>query len=82
MTNAHVSGIAKIKGGTDIALTYKGTSTDVVIDRKTVIVGPADASPGDLKPGKAVFVRATKAADGSLNANNVTVEKSGIKPPM
>jgi hypothetical protein len=82
MTNAHVSGIAKIKGGTDIALTYKGTSTDVVIDPKTVIVGPADASMGDLKPGKAVFVRANKAADGSLSANNVTVEKNGIKPPM
>jgi hypothetical protein len=82
MTNAHVSGIAKIKGGTDIALTYKGNSTDVVIDPKTVIVGPADASMGDLKPGKAVFVRANKAADGSLSANNVTVEKNGIKPPM
>jgi len=82
MTNAHVSGIAKIKGGTDIALTYKGNSTDVVIDPKTVIVGPADASMGDLKPGKAVFVRANKAADGSFSANNVTVEKNGIKPPM
>ena len=82
MTNAHVNGIAKIKGGTDIALTYKGNSTDVVIDPKTVIVGPADASMGDLKPGKAVFVRANKAADGSLSANNVTVEKNGIKPPM
>src|ERR1700722_19363304 len=30
MTNAHVSGIAKMKGSTAIGLTYKGNSTDVV----------------------------------------------------
>jgi hypothetical protein len=36
----------------------------------------------DLKPGKAVFLRATKAPDGSLTANNVTVEKNGVKPVM
>lgn len=82
MTNAHVSGIAKMKGGTDISLTYKGTPTDIVVGPKTVIVGPADAAMSDLKPGKAVFIRAIKAADGSLSANNVTVEKNGIKPPM
>ena len=56
MTNAHVTGIAKVKGGTDIAVTYKGSSTDVIVDRKTVIVGPADASMADLKPGKAVVL--------------------------
>jgi hypothetical protein len=36
----------------------------------------------DVKPGKAVFVRAIKAADGSLSSNGVTVEKNGVKPPM
>ena len=29
----------------------------------------------DLKPGKSVFVRAVKGADGMLSANNVTVEE-------
>lgn len=82
MTNAHVNGIAKAKNGTDLTLTYKGQTTDIVVDRKTVIVGPADASMSDLKPGKAVFIRATKGADGSLSANNATVEKNGVKPPM
>jgi hypothetical protein len=77
-----VSGIVKMKSGSDISLTYKGTPTDVVIDRKTVIVAPADAAMSDLKPGKAVFVRAIKGADGNLSANNVTVEKNGNKPPM
>jgi hypothetical protein len=82
MTNAHVSGIAKVKGATDISLTYKGTPTDIVVDSKTVVVAPADGDMGDLKPGKAVMLRTTKAADGSLSANNVTVEKNGVKPPM
>ena len=36
----------------------------------------------DLKPGKAVFIRANKGADGSLSANNITVEKNGVKPVM
>jgi hypothetical protein len=47
-----------------------------------MIVGPADAAMSDLKPGKAVFIRATKGADGSYTANNATVEKNGVKPPM
>jgi hypothetical protein len=82
MTNSHVSGIAKVTGGTDLAVTYKGTSTDIIVDSKTSIVGPVPAAMDDLKPGKAVFLRAVKAADGSLSANNVTVEKPGVKPPM
>lgn len=82
MTNAHVSGIAKAKNGNVISVTYKGNSTDIVVDSKTKIVAPAEASMSDLKPHKAVFIRANKAPDGSLSANNVTVEKNGIKPPM
>jgi hypothetical protein len=82
MTNAHVSGVAKAKSGTDLTVTYKGNTTDIVVDKKTKIVGPADGAMSDLKRGKAVFIRANKGADGSLSANNVTVEKNGIKPPM
>ncbi len=44
-----------------------------------MIVAPADAAMSDLKPGKAVMLRTTKAADGSLSANNVTVEKDGVE---
>ena len=63
-------------------MTFQGKTTDVVVDSKTKIVGPADGAMSDLKAGKAVFVRATKAADGSLSSSNVTVEKGGVKPPM
>ncbi|HLI20336.1 MAG TPA: hypothetical protein VKV32_04415 [Stellaceae bacterium] len=82
MTNAHVSGIAKAKSGNVVSVTYKGQSTDIVVDNKTKIVAPTDAAMSDLKPGKAVFIRANKGGDGSLSANNVTVEKNGVKPPM
>ncbi len=82
MTNAHVTGTAKVTGGTTLSLTYKGTPTAIIVDKKTVIVAPADGAMTDLKAGKAVFVRATKGADGSLASNSVTVEKNGVKPPM
>jgi hypothetical protein len=82
MTNAHVTGIAKSKTGSTLTMTYKGSTADIVVDPKTVIVTTADATTSDLKPGKAVFLRATKAADGTITANNVTVEKNGVKPPM
>ncbi len=82
MTNAHVSGIAKGQHGSTLTMTYKGSTADIVVDPKTIIVTTADASMADLKPGKAVFLRATKAADGTITANNATVEKNGVKPPM
>jgi hypothetical protein len=83
MTNAHVTGMAKVTGGTDIALVYKGSNTtDVVIGPKTVIVGPTPATVADVKAGKSVFVRALKRPDGTLLANAVAVEKNGVKPPM
>lgn len=82
MTNAHVTGIAKVTGGSTINLTYKGQSTAIVVDSKTKIVAPVDGAMSDLKPGKAVVLRATKGADGTLSANRITVEKNGIKPPM
>jgi cold shock CspA family protein len=82
MTNAHVQGIAKAKNGNVLTVTQKGTSSDVIIDRKTVIDAGVEGAMTDLKPGKAVFIRANKGADGSLTANNITVEKNGFKPVM
>jgi hypothetical protein len=82
MTNAHVTGIAKVKGGTDIALTYKGNATDIVVDRKTAVFGTTKAEMSDLKPGKAIFTVAPKAPDGSLHARFAIVEKNGVKPAL
>jgi hypothetical protein len=35
-----------------------------------------------LKPGAAVYMSATKGADGTYTAQRITAEKDGVKPPM
>lgn len=84
MTNAHVEGVAKAAQGSMLSINYKGSVAQVVVDKKTQIVAPSPtpASAADLKPGRAVYVIATKADNGAFTANNVTVEKNGVKPPM
>jgi hypothetical protein len=84
MTNATVSGVAKAPQGQVLSVNYKGGNAEMVVDPKTAIVEPA-AQPGsvkDLQPGKAVYIFARKAPDGTLTAANITVEKNGVKPPM
>lgn len=82
MTNAHVEGLAKAKKGSTLSVDYKNGTSRIVVDRKTIIVTSVAGTVSDLKPGKAVFLRALKHPDGSISANNVTVEKNGVKPPM
>jgi hypothetical protein len=82
MTNAHVMGIAKAPEGQILSVDYKNGTAQVIVDPKTPIVAPGPGAPEDLKRGKAVFIIALKAPDGSLSARSVTVEKNGVKPPM
>jgi hypothetical protein len=84
MTNAHVAGVAKAAQGSLLSINYKGSVAQVIVDKKTQIVAPSPkpASPADLKPGRAVYVFASKDANGNYSAANVTVEKNGVKPPM
>lgn len=82
MTNAHMQGVAKAKNGNVLTVTQKGQTSEVVVDNKTLIDTGVDGAMSDLKPGRAVFIRANKGADGALTANNVTVEKNGLKPVM
>jgi hypothetical protein len=84
MTNAHVQGVAKAAQGSVLSINYKGSVAQVIVDKKTAIVAPAPnpASAADLKPGRAVFILATKADNGTLSTTNITVEKNGVKPPM
>jgi hypothetical protein len=84
MTNAHVEGVAKGAHGSVLSINYKGSIADVIVDKRTQIVGPSPkpASAADLKPGRAVFIIATKGGDGMLTSGNITVERNGVKPPM
>jgi hypothetical protein len=84
MTNARVQGVAKAAQGSLLSINYKGSVAQVIVDETTAIVAPAPqpASPADLKPGRAVYIMATKADNGAFSTTNVTVEKNGVKPPM
>ncbi|HYL31866.1 MAG TPA: hypothetical protein VEU53_01795 [Stellaceae bacterium] len=82
MTNAIVAGIATVRGGKVLTVTYKGERTDIEVDRKTPIVTYAPGDPSMLQHDRAVFILAAKQPDGSLATTNVTVENKGVKPPM
>lgn len=84
MTNATVTGVAKAPQGQMLSVNYKGSTAEMIVDRKTVIVAPSPqpASIKDLTRGKTVYIFARKAPDGSLTTGNITVEKNGVKPPM
>lgn len=82
MTNAHVTGLAKVRGDESLTVSFKGGTSDILVGPHTVIVSAVKGSMHDLKPGKAVFLRAVKAPDGAVSANNVIVQKGGVKPPM
>jgi hypothetical protein len=53
---------------------------EVPTEAPIVTLAPGD--PSLLQPGTAVFIPATKAADGSLAADRVVAGKDGVAPPM
>lgn len=82
MTNATVGEVMAAPSGKTLKVTYKGGEQDIVVGSDTPIVTFAPADPGMLQAGKAVFVVATKGADGTMTARAVVVESDGVKPPM
>ena len=82
MTNATVTAVVNGMNGRTVNLKYKDGTTDITIPDGTPIVTPTTADRSDVKPGAAILIGATKAADGSLTAARMTVEKDGVKPPM
>jgi hypothetical protein len=82
MTNATAGTITKEADGNVVSVTYKGTTSDYIIDPTTPIFTYAQGDKSLLVPGAAVFVIAQKKDDGSLSTARLTAEKDGIKPPM
>jgi hypothetical protein len=82
MTNATVTAAVNSTDGHKVNLKYKDGSVDIVIPEGTPLVTPTTGDRSDVKPGAAVLLGAAKAADGSLTATRLTVEKDGVKPPM
>ena len=81
MTNATVAGVTRSSAARRLTLTYPGGEKVVVVppDTPIVMVEPADRTL--LVPGAHVIVYASRAADGSLSAERVTVGKNGFTPP-
>ena len=82
MTNATVGEVVAAPEGKTIKVTYKGGTQEIVVAPDTPIVTFAPADPTMLQPGKAVFIVANKAVDGTLTARFVQVESNGVKPPL
>jgi hypothetical protein len=80
MTNAPVTRVESVTGGSLVKVTYQGGTAEIVVGPEVPIVtyGPGDISL--LKPGAAVSIQAVKKPDGSLSANRITAEKDGVKP--
>jgi hypothetical protein len=85
MTNGTVSEVAAVSKrgkGRVLSLKYKDGQQDIIVGARTPVVTFAPDSRDLLKPGATVFVRAPKAADGTITAARVVAEKNGVKPPM
>jgi hypothetical protein len=80
MTNGFVGGLVVAENRV-MTVTYKGGEKKIVVpdDVPIVMVEPGDRAM--LTPGAHVLVVPTKAADGTLSANRITVGKNGIVPP-
>jgi len=69
--------------GNDVTVNFNGSTKIVTVtpDTKVVTLVPGDRS--ELKPNAKIFISAaTRAPDGALEANRVTVGKGEISPPM
>ncbi len=82
MTNATVTSAMTARNGRVLSLVYKGTPIEITVPETAPVLAPIPASDADLKPGARVFIVASKAADGSLIAQRVTVGKDGVNPPQ
>jgi len=81
MTNATVAAAVSGNNGRDLDLVYQGKSIKVHVPQGVPVVTFALATQQDVKPGLAVFIVASRVADG-MNAARIVVEKDGVKPPM
>lgn len=82
MTNATVGDAVKSVNGSVVTVNYHGQEKKISIPNGTPVVTLAPATPGDVKPGTAVFIPAQKDANGALSAGQLIVGKNGVVPPM
>ena len=80
MNDGPVEAVVESSTGRELTLSINGKSVQVQVDAETPLLMPIPATRADLVTWAAVFINATRAADGTLSAARVTVEKDGVAP--
>lgn len=81
MTNGTVGQVAGTDGRS-LTVKYKDGEKTVTVPTDVPVVAFEIGTPSELSPGAHVVINATKAADGALSTNRVTVGKNGIEIPL
>jgi hypothetical protein len=83
MTNANLTGTAKISGGNEITLETKGQTYRIVVPDSAIIHATTPADRSALKVGEYIFaVGPADPASGVIKVGGVTVSKDGFRSPQ
>jgi hypothetical protein len=82
MTNANITNIASMSGGSELTLKYKGGEEKIRVTPETEYYNLGPGTRADLKPGETIFAGARVEGDGKFMAPRVVVSKDGVKPPQ
>lgn len=82
MTNANVTGIAQVGGGSELTVKYKDGEQRILLTPETQYFTFVPGSRADLKPGETIFSGARAGEDGKLTTQRVAVSKDGVQPPQ
>jgi hypothetical protein len=82
MTNGTVGDLVVSNGRTMTVKYSNGGEKKITVPEDVPIVSLEPSDRSLLKPGAHVIVVPTKAADGTLTANRISVGMNGIVPPM
>jgi hypothetical protein len=82
MTNATVAESVTGNDGHTLLIKYKDGEKKVVVTPDTAIVTYVHADKAELKAGAKVIAFFKKLADGSYEANRISVGLNGLTPPM
>jgi hypothetical protein len=82
MTNATVSESVVGNDGHTLLVKYKDGEKKVLVTPDTPVVTYVPADKSDLKPGAKIIAFVKQRADGSFDANRISVGRDGLTPPM
>ena len=82
MTNATVAESVAGNDGHTLLVKYKDGEKKVVVSPDTPVVTYVPADKSELKAGAKVIAFFKKLADGSFEANRISVGLNGLTPPM